>query len=117
MIKIECDASDLQVFLDNQSSIAEDRSRLVTQNGEAWRKVDALTMENKRLQEQLQSLASVAPRNQPNGNIEHVRSLLSAMANSEKIQAIKMVRTLTGFGLKESKDLVEDFAPFLPKYT
>lgn len=33
--------------------------------------------------------------------------MLQSMANNKKIEAIKMCRQMTGYGLKESKDLIE----------
>lgn len=38
---------------------------------------------------------------------EDVFSLLSALRDNRKIEAIKHLRTLTGLGLKESKDEIE----------
>lgn len=40
-----------------------------------------------------------------------VRTLLGAMRGQRKIEAIKAVRELTYMGLKEAKDLVEEFDP------
>jgi ribosomal protein L7/L12 len=40
-------------------------------------------------------------------NAADVRLLLESMATDRKIEAIKAFRTLTGDGLKESKDAVE----------
>jgi hypothetical protein len=36
----------------------------------------------------------------------HVVEMLSAMARGNKIEAIKECRTITGYGLKEAKDLI-----------
>jgi ribosomal protein L7/L12 len=36
-----------------------------------------------------------------------VVTMLTAMANSRKIEAIKECRAITGLGLKEAKDLIE----------
>jgi ribosomal protein L7/L12 len=40
-------------------------------------------------------------------NSEQARDLINALANKEKINAIKAYRALTGEGLKESKDQIE----------
>lgn len=40
-------------------------------------------------------------------SVQHVHDLMNAMAQGRKIEAIKAHRTMTGFGLKESKDVVE----------
>lgn len=40
-------------------------------------------------------------------NVGEVFTLMSSMASSRKIDAIKAYRNLTGAGLKESKDAVE----------
>lgn len=45
----------------------------------------------------------VAPRD--------VLEMLAAMRDGKKIEAIKYCRTLTGYGLKESKDLIESAWP------
>ena len=43
-----------------------------------------------------------------NANGSTVADLMTALVNGRKIDAIKAHRTLTGYGLKESKDAVED---------
>jgi ribosomal protein L7/L12 len=40
-------------------------------------------------------------------SVQHVHDLMHHMANGRKIEAIKAHRTMTGFGLKESKDAVD----------
>jgi ribosomal protein L7/L12 len=52
---------------------------------------------------ELARFATSAPL--PNGR--DVVLLLEAMVTTRKIDAIKLYRTLTGYGLKESKDAVE----------
>lgn len=52
---------------------------------------------------QIDDLVSRAPA----PSVGNVRNLLYAMSNDRKIEAIKEFRTLTGDGLKESKEAVE----------
>lgn len=47
------------------------------------------------------------PPPQPAPSPAEVRFMLSAMRDGRKIEAIKSFRTLTGDGLKESKDEIE----------
>lgn len=42
-----------------------------------------------------------------NATAQDVNAMLEAIKLGRKIEAIKMHRTLTGFGLKESKDVIE----------
>ena len=42
------------------------------------------------------------------------RDLISAIFANQKIAAIKAVRTMCGLGLREAKDLVEEFPNFRP---
>ena len=46
-----------------------------------------------------------------------VRDLLNFLASNRKIEAIKAHRTLTGDGLKESKDAVERIMDQIPRTT
>lgn len=41
-----------------------------------------------------------------------LRNLPEATVRGNKINLIKATRTITGMGLKEAKDLVEEFAPY-----
>lgn len=43
----------------------------------------------------------------PSVDPRYVNDMLNYMVTDRKIEAIKMHRTLTGFGLKESKDAIE----------
>lgn len=51
----------------------------------------------------LDNLCSVTQQ----GDAKSVTTMLIAMAQHRKIEAIKECRTLTGLGLKEAKDLIE----------
>jgi ribosomal protein L7/L12 len=55
------------------------------------------------LRDHLTEINAKGPMPSPNDVID----LLRAMADGRKIEAIKAYRTLTGYGLKESKDAVE----------
>jgi ribosomal protein L7/L12 len=44
----------------------------------------------------------------PTAKLAALRELVEACTRSEKIRAIKAVRELTGMGLKEAKDFVEE---------
>jgi len=43
-------------------------------------------------------------------NVDTLNQLMKAIGCNQKIEAIKAYRTLTGMGLKESKDAVETYA-------
>lgn len=43
----------------------------------------------------------------PTPSVNDVLAMMDAMAAGKKIEAIKRHRTLTGYGLKESKDAIE----------
>lgn len=53
-------------------------------------------------------LAHLAPTNYNSSYERCVSELIAAVYSGSKIQAIKLVREMTGLGLKEAKDLVED---------
>jgi ribosomal protein L7/L12 len=46
-------------------------------------------------------------------NIDVLNELMQAISNGRKLDAIKAHRTLTGFGLRESKDAVERYWPHI----
>lgn len=57
-----------------------------------------------------------APAADPN-RAQLCKELMVAVRDNAKIPAIKAVRSLTGYGLKESKDLVESvMGAYVPTY-
>lgn len=48
--------------------------------------------------------------------VNHLRDLMRAIKQGDLIFAIKAYRSLTGRGLKEAKDAVEEFWPHPSKY-
>lgn len=62
----------------------------------------------------LSALVPVKDAQPINSVYEGLLRVGSYARNNEKIQAIKELRTLFGFGLKESKDVVEAFIPPKP---
>lgn len=53
--------------------------------------------------------------------VENIRELLSCFSNdskaqSQRIKMIKHVRLMTGLGLKEAKELVDEIIPYKPGY-
>ena len=48
--------------------------------------------------------------------LEHVESILLALRNGRKMQAIKELRQHSGLGLREAKDWVERYATFVKGY-
>jgi ribosomal protein L7/L12 len=54
----------------------------------------------------------IAQTNNPSQvRAEHIKELLQAIKRKSKIEAIKCIRTMTGLGLKEAKDLYEQHGP------
>ena len=99
MIKIECDANDVARFFSGLDDRAAERGAAIE--------------ENRVLKDRLDRLANTEVTNPPRVDEFTLRALIRAIAAgpSRKIEAIKQVRTLTGLGLKEAKDLVEQEAP------
>ena len=88
---------------------------------EAWNRATELQNQIDRLQDEVANLKTrlVAV---PPPIADHVRwvnagacrDLISAIFANQKIAAIKAVRTMCGLGLREAKDLVEEFPNFRP---
>lgn len=79
------------------------------------RMIVALVQQVEALEEEVGSLASqLAEARAPitssadEDRTRHLSTLIRSLAVGNKIEAIKAVRNLTGLGLKESKDLVEN---------
>jgi hypothetical protein len=112
-VNFEFDSADefTSIFSAPARELAESR----THAEKGWDKFYA--EENKRyeLERQINELkAKLPPIGVPNYsgtmNEKEVRALLVATHAGQKIQAIKLVRTMLGLGLKEAKDLVEESA-------
>src|SRR5690349_16680844 len=54
------------------------------------------------------------PEPRRNASPAEITALFEAMLSDRKIEAIKIHRTLTGYGLKESKDAVESLMARIP---
>lgn len=120
MIKIELEVSDLAELT---AKVARDQDEI----RQAWREVDCLndTIHSLRTEltetrEALAGIKALIPTNATQDswvNAGACRDLIAAVNGNEKIRAIKAVRTMTRLGLREAKDLVEEFAPFRPHTT
>ena len=103
-IKIECEVSDLLCFTDRLE-------RLSAAHVTADRRANALQDEVYRLND-LAMLHKPATPPLPSFQMATELSyLIKAVQSGSKIAAIKAVRTMGGFGLKEAKDLVEACFP------
>jgi ribosomal protein L7/L12 len=117
-ITIQCEVADLLAM-----------ARVSESPNDAWKEVEKLRAENADLRDQITELRGInealrldlaSPMTdgqgrlfkQPIGNDGWCSALISAVHHNQKIEAIRAVRALTGFGLKESKDLVEKFPLF-----
>jgi len=60
---------------------------------------------------EVQELTATVGRLEQRGNVEidTIHAMLKAMQDGQKIEAIKAHRSLTGYGLKESKDIIEKY--------
>lgn len=102
-IKIECEASDIRAVLIQYEDVATERA---SERQENRRLVDQAFD----LEAEINSLKAIASR-PPVGQtvlLNELRLCIQGVTHGNHIQAIKSVRTLTGFGLKEAKDLVQE---------
>lgn len=97
MLHIDCEGYDLR--------------ELLTIHGETARQLGQKEEQFLRAQEELRAL-KMAALPSPTGPFYNMSGSLSdlvyATRTDQKILAIKVIRSLTGLGLKESKDLFED---------
>lgn len=101
MIKFECSAQDLQDLFSSANEYKVEASRLQKCLWDEQDKNHVLREENAKLKQ-----------NPPRPDYARmVADLVKAVSANERINAIKAVREITGFGLKESKDLVEANMP------
>lgn len=102
-VTIRCEVEDIREFLRDRVSDAE---RLGMAQADASR-VPRLEHDLNVVREELRTAM------RPNTTVvsasaRQITELIKAQKNGEKIGMIKIVRELTGLGLKEAKDLVED---------
>lgn len=100
-VTIRCEVQDIKAFLQEQKDQSEQIGRLNERSNRAYE-----------LEEEVRSLRAQLAKPAPlvAGLVSPVvvRGLLDAVRSGNKIMAIKEVRTMTGMGLKECKDLVEE---------
>jgi ribosomal protein L7/L12 len=101
MIKIECEASDLRELVEE---MAQAKASLSASEQKLYAEQDKVYA----LRNEVDKLKANPPRPE---YARMVADLVKAVSNNERISAIKAVREITGFGLKESKDLVEANMP------
>lgn len=106
MIKIECDsAHDLSSFMQDT----------IDAKVEARLKSDLLYKEQDKCYTLRDEIAALKNENArlklgaPPAKVEErsLRELIAAVKSGQKINAIKVIREMTGLGLKEAKDLFE----------
>ncbi len=100
-VTIRCEVQDIKDFFHEQKNQSEQIGRLNERSNRAYE-----------LEEEVRSLRAQLAKPAPlvAGLVSPivVRGLLDAVRSGNKIMAIKEVRTMTGMGLKECKDLVEE---------
>lgn len=106
-VTIRCEVQDIKAFLQEQKDQSEQIGRLDERSNRAYE----LEHEARSLRAQL---AKPAPLVAGLVSPIVVRGLLDAIMFGNKIMAIKGVRTMTGMGLKECKDLVEECGMLAP---
>jgi ribosomal protein L7/L12 len=117
MIKVELEVSDLLALTAKAQADEGEIARLRQSNNDAWRQVDLAQETIANLKRELDSARS-QNADRPGCDAwvaaDACRSLMNATHNGQKIDAIKAVRTLTHYGLREAKDLVEEHPTFKP---
>ena len=105
MIRIELEPSDLAQLVADADMKSAERGAAVEENRLLREKVYDLESHVRNLKFDLER----AHQNPPRPDYEApIRMLITAVASvDQKIAAIKVVREITGLGLKEAKDLVE----------
>lgn len=105
MIRIECEVSDLKDLINGK--VDEDTKELSYLRGE----MSALQNQKYDMEEELRRVRAdlyQALKSPPLPSAERLaRELVQAVAANAKIQSIKVIREMTGLGLKEAKDLFE----------
>jgi ribosomal protein L7/L12 len=114
-MKIDCSQSEFQALLHNMTSAMERASRAEalnqTLNDKVYKMETEKDRERAKLQAEIDALKMKTDK-MSYGEENHliVGRLLKFFATDERINTIKEVRTLTGLGLKEAKDMVESAA-------
>ena len=101
-VVIRCEVEDIRDFLRDRDSTSE---RLGMAQADASR-VPKLEHDLAVIREELRT--AMRPNTTVvSASVRQIQELIKAQKNGEKIGMIKVVREMTGLGLKEAKDLVE----------
>lgn len=106
MVRLECSVDEF-----NELTKGREDADLQHQLGYARGELSAVRNEKYDLEEQVRQLRLdlyQAQKTPPIANAEQIaRDLIEAATADQKINCIKIIRAMTGYGLKESKDLFE----------
>ncbi len=101
MLTITCEVSDIKEFMQDQRDQSERIGELSAKAGMVYELQDELRLTKNSLEHAVRPQPIPVP-------VAQIKALIGAVARNEKIAAIKEVRSMTGLGLKEAKDLVEE---------
>lgn len=104
-VKIVCSFYDLQEAVRALAGGELEASHLRGRLEEKERLIEELRSSLHESRQEVLALKKAPPM--PPNYIPHIEGIIRAVSTSNKIGAIKEVRSLLGLGLKEAKDLVE----------
>lgn len=112
MIHVECELSELKEFFQEVGEAKVEAARLQVMLDTAQTALKAKEDECRGLKQEMQKnkAMTTATYTTASGglvNAQTISDLLKTASTANKLGAIKMVRTVLGYGLKEAKDLVE----------
>lgn len=100
-VTITCEAEDLRALLENRENQAERIGRAEERSNRLYEVEDELRM----VRDELRNAVKPAMEKV---SADSIRQIINGVTHGNRIQAIKVVREITGLGLKEAKDLVEE---------
>ncbi len=107
-VTIRCEVEDIKSFFQDQKDQSERIGSLEARVNRAYEVEDELRETKNELRIARQEIAN-GPKPLPGTvSVRALQELMRAQKNGEKISMIKVVRELTGQGLKEAKDTVEE---------
>lgn len=101
MIKIECEVEDLSHLIYHSHREAREMGEAKAERDHEIDRRMAAERALENFKAEQAKLPTITPHNE-------VRTLIQAINRGDKIGAIKSVRVLLGYGLKDAKDFVEE---------